>query len=284
MIIDWKKIAREIYDSIKKEVEKLDKKPTLQAILVWNNPASLRYIAQKEKWAKYCWINFDLKHLDENISEDELLKIINYSNNDKNIDWYIAQLPLPKNINEQKIINAISPDKDVDWFNQQNQWKILIWDDSWFVPCTPAWIMEILKSMWVNVAWKIVTVIWKSNIVWKPITALLINAWATVTSCNSKTPSIEEFTKKSDIVVVATWRPWLLKASMINDNTIVIDVWFTVIDNKIYWDTEFETINANWNKITPVPWGVWALTVAMLMNNTLKAYNTSPPPLLKERG
>lgn len=284
MIIDWKKIARKIYDIIKKEVEKMDKKPTLQAILVWNNPSSLRYIAQKEKRAKYCSINFNLKHLDENITEDELLKIINNSNNDKNIDWYIVQLPLPKHINEQKIINAISPEKDVDWFHEQNQWKILIWDKSWFVPCTPAWIMKILESIWEDVAWKIITVVWKSNIVWKPITALLINAWATVISCNSKTPSIEEFTKKSDIVIMATWIPWLLKASMINDKTIVIDVWFTIIDNKIYWDAEFDKIEANGNKITPVPWGVWALTVAMLMSNTLKASTSPQSSPLKERG
>lgn len=273
MIIDWKDIAAKIYENIKNEVEKLEVKPTLWAILVWNNSASLRYINQKQKWAKYIWINFELKKLDENISEEKLLKIIESFNADKNISWYIVQLPLPKNINEQKIIHSINPNKDVDWFHEQNQGKILVWDNSWFVPCTPAWIIEILKSIQVNVEWKIITVVWKSNIVWKPATALLINAWATVISCNSKTPSIEEFTKKSDIVIMAAWRPSLLKKEMINDKTIVIDVWFTIIDWKIHWDACFEEIESNWNMITPVPGWVWALTVAMLMSNTLKAYN-----------
>lgn len=272
MIINWTEIARNIYDNIKKEVEQLEIKPTLWAILVWNNPASIRYIWQKRKWAKFCWINFNLKELDENISEELLLKLIKNFNQDKNISWFIIQLPLPKHINEQKIIHAINPNKDVDWFHEQNQWKILIWDNSWFVPCTPAWIIEILNNIWEKLEWKIITVIGKSNIVWKPITALLINAWATVISCNSKTPSIEEFTKKSDIIIIAAWKPWLLKKEMINKNAIIIDVWFTIIDWKIHWDADFDEINKNWNKITPVPWWVWALTVAILMNNTLKAH------------
>jgi len=272
MIIDWKGIAKKIYDNIKEEIKTLKNKPTLWAILVWNNSSSLRYISQKQKWADYCWINFELKHLNENTSEEELLELLKNFNNNKNISWYIVQLPLPKHINEQKIIHTINPNKDVDWFHEQNQWKILIWDNSWFVPCTPAWIMEIFDSIWEKVEWKIVCVVWRSNIVWKPITALLINAWATVISCNSRTPNIEEFTKKSDIIIMAAWKPWLLKSGMIKKDAIIIDVWFTVIDNKIYWDADFDSIEANWNKITPVPWWVWALTVAMLMNNTLKAY------------
>ena len=272
MIIDWKKIAKKIYDNIKAEVSNLEVKPTLWAILVWNNSASLRYIWQKRKWAKYCSINFELKELDENISELELLNLIDKFNEDKNINWYIVQLPLPKHINEQKIIHSISSKKDVDWFHEQNQWKILIWDNSWFVPCTPAWIIEILKDMWENLEWKIITIVGRSNIVWKPITALLINAWATVISCNSKTPDIKEFTQKSDIIIMAAWKPWLLTKDMIKKDAIIIDVWFTIINDKIYWDACFEEIEKNWNKITPVPGWVWALTVAMLMSNTVKAY------------
>ncbi len=272
MIIDWKKIAQKIYDNIKAEVSILKVKPTLWAILVWDNPASLRYIWQKNKWAEYTWINFNLRILDKNISENELLELIKNFNNDKNISWYIVQLPLPKHISEQNIIHAISPTKDVDWFHEQNQWKVLIWDKSWFIPCTPAWIMEIFKDIWETLEWKIITVIGRSNIVWKPITALLINAWATVISCNSKTPSIAEFTKKADIVILAAWKPWLLSKKMIKKEAIIIDVWFTIINNKIHWDAIFEEIEQNGNKITPVPGWVWALTVAMLMNNTLKAY------------
>ena len=272
MIIDWKNIALNIYDSIKWHVTILKDKPTLWAILVWNNPASLRYIAQKQKWANYTWINFILKKLDENISETDLLKEVNEFNEDKNISWYIVQLPLPKHIDEDLIINSINPEKDVDGFHPINQWKILIWDNTWLVPCTPAWIMNIFESEYIDLIWKVVCVIGRSNIVWKPTTALLINAWATVISCNSKTINIEEFTKKADIVIVAAWKPWLLKEKMLKKWSIIIDVWFTVIDNKIYWDTDTKEIDNGWHKITPVPGWVWALTVAMLMNNTLKAH------------
>jgi methylenetetrahydrofolate dehydrogenase (NADP+)/methenyltetrahydrofolate cyclohydrolase len=272
MIINWTDIALNIYDKIRWEVSILKEKPTLWAILVWDNPSSLRYIRQKQKWAEYTWINFRLVKLEETISEEELLKQIKEFNHNKHISWYIVQLPLPKHIDEKNIINSIKPKKDVDWFHPKNQWKILIWDNSWLIPCTPAWIIEILKSEDIDVVWKVICVIGRSNIVWKPITALLINAWATVISCNSQTKDITNFTKQADIVIVATWQPWLLKENMLKKWSIVIDVWFTVIDHEIYWDAETESIDLAWHKITPVPGWVWALTVAMLMKNTLKAH------------
>ncbi len=273
MIIDWKEIAKNKYDEIKDKVENIKAQLTLLAILVWNNPSSLRYIRQKRKWAEYVGINFKLDHLDENVSEQDLLQKIEQYNKDKNITWIMVQLPLPNHIDNKKIINLINPIKDVDWFNEKNQWKLLIWDDTWLVPCTPSWVMEILRYQKINLAWKIVTVIWKSNIVWKPLTMLLINASATVISCNSKTPNLKQFTKISDVVICAVWKPWLLTLDMINDKTIIIDVWFTVIDDKIYGDADFNEINKSWNHITPVPGWVWPLTVANLMNNTIKSYN-----------
>jgi len=137
--------------------------------------------------------------------------------------------------------------------------------------CTPAWVMKIFESLDQKLEWKQVSVIWKSNIVWKPLIALLINAWATVTSCNSKTKDIKSHTLKSDIVITATWRPGLLTEDMLKRWSTVIDVWFSVIDGKIYGDADFENIERAWHNITPVPGWVWALTVAMLMNNTLQA-------------
>lgn len=275
MLIDWKKIAKKIYDDIKKEVDNLEEKPVLGAILVWKNISSIRYVNQKRKWADYCWIGFKLKELDENISEENLLKEIKEFNLDKKISWYIVQLPLPKEIDENKIIRSIDPKKDVDWFHPENQWKILIWDNSGFVPCTPAWIIEILKSLWVDFSWKNIVVIGRSNIVGKPVANLLINLWATTTVCNSKTKNLEFFTKNADIVIVATWKPWLLDKKNIKKDSIIVDVWFTVIDGKIYGDCETEKIDNFWAKITPVPGWVWALTVSMLMKNTLKANKIS---------
>lgn len=272
MIIDWKKIASWIYDDIKKEVAKLNSKPSLWVILVWDNPSSLKYIEQKRKWATYVWINFKLIKFNENIAEKEVMMTIKDFNDNPNINWFIVQLPLPEQINTTKIINSIHPKKDVDWFHPNNQWKVLLWDLSWFIPCTPAWIMEILKGQNINVEGKVVCVIGKSSIVWKPAISLLMNAWATVISCNSKTKNLERFTTQADIIIVATWRPWLLKANMVKVWAVVLDVWFTVIDWKIYWDADTKLIDLIWSKITPVPGWVWALTVAMLMKNTLKAY------------
>ena len=271
MIIDWKKIASEMYEDLKKEISKLNIKPTLWAVLVWDNPSSLRYINQKKKWADYVWIKFELTKLSENINEDALLSVIDKLNKDDNISGYIVQLPLPDYINSTKVINAINPCKDLDWFHPENQWKVLIWDTTWLVPCTPAGIMKIIKSLEIELEWKVVCVVGRSNIVWKPVSALLINKWATVIACNSKTKNLREYTSKADIVITATWKPKLLSLDMINSNTIVIDVWFTVVWDKVYGDADFENINLVWNKITPVPWWVWSLTVAMLMNNTLKA-------------
>lgn len=271
MIIDWKKIASILYEELRREISKLNRKPTLWVILVWDNASSLRYINQKKKSAEDLWINFELIKLSSNINEVTLLSMVEKLNNDDTISWFMIQAPLPDHIDFNKIMCSIKPEKDVDWFHPENQWKVLIWDNSGMVPCTPAWIIKIIASLEIELEWKIVTVIWRSNIVWKPIAALLINKWATVIVCNSKTKSISNYTQISDIVISATWKPGILSLDMINSNTVVIDVWFTVIWDKIFWDADFENINLVWNKITPVPWWVGSLTVAMLMNNTLKA-------------
>lgn len=273
MIIDWKKISENIYNTLKEEVSQISwEKPTLWAILIWEDSASLRYIKQKRKWADFVWMDFELKQFELSVTQEQLLEFIAWWNKNKKMSGYIVQLPLPKHIDEQKIIHAILPEKDVDWFHPVNQWKVLIWDDTGFAPCTPFGVMWIFDELELNLSWKEVVVIWRSNIVWKPVTAMLINKWATVISCNSRTPDINKFTKTSDIVICATWVPWLLKLENINDKTIVIDVWFTVIDWKIFWDADFDDIHENGNLITPVPGWVWRLTVANLLKNTLKAY------------
>ena len=272
MLINGREIAENIYNELKKEISELSQKPKMAVILVWENSPSMRYIEQKKNWADFVWIDFELINYPTNVSEKEVLGKIKSLNNDEKIHWFMVQLPLPKHINEKKVLNAINPKKDIDWFHPKNQWKVLIWDKTWFVPCTPAWVMEILNYLKINLESKVVTVIWRSNIVWKPTTSLLINAWATVISCNSKTKHLRRYTTISDIVIVAAWKPELLKVDMIKFWWIVIDVWFTVIDGKVYWDADTELINIVWNKITPVPGWVWVLTVCMLMKNVLKDF------------
>lgn len=274
MIIDWKQIASKIYDDIKTEVEALEKKPKLSVILVWDNSASIRYVAQKEKWANYTWIDFELIKFKDTISEKDLINKIEELNKDNSVSWFIVQLPLPKNIDSINILNKISPLKDVDGFHPENQWKIIVNDPTGLAPCTPKWVMEIFKHENIDLKWKNIAIIWSSNIVGKPMASLLMNSWATVTVCNSKTDDISKYTSIANIVITATWIPGIITKDIINDKTIVIDVWFTVIDWKIYWDADFDNIEKNWNLITPVPGWVWALTVALLMKNTLQAYKT----------
>ncbi len=272
-IINWSLLASKIFDELKEELEKLEKKPSLKIILVGEKPSSLVYVNQKKKKAEYIWMDYEKISFDDNITEKELLIEIEKLNNDEKTDWFMVQLPLPKHIDERKVIDSINPKKDVDWFHPENQWKINLLDDSWFQPCTPVWILELLESIDVNVVWKIVTVIWKSNIVWTPISIMLSKMWATVVNCDLNTPDIYKFTKDSDIVISATWVIWLINAEHIKKDSVVIDVWITRgADGKIYWDCDFDSIIKTWAKITPVPGWVWPMTVAMLMKNTLKAY------------
>ncbi len=292
MKINCKEISDDIYEKLSEEICEIEwNKPTLWVILVWNDSASLRYIGQKKKFCEQVGMWFELLELETGVSETTLLEHIKNWNSDNNISGYIVQLPLPQHINEQKVIDSIAPHKDVDWFHPVNQGKILLWDTSWFAPCTPAGVMEILFSESLPfhsiagtpfekgrvdkndfLSGKHAVVIGRSNIVGKPLMAMLVNAWATVTICNSKTPDISVFTKHADIVICATGVPGLLKLEHINDSTIVIDVWFTVTYGKIYGDACFDEIHENGNLITPVPGWPWRLTVAQLLSNTLKAW------------
>ena len=150
MLINGREIAENIYNELKKEISELSQKPKMAVILVWENSPSMRYIEQKKKWADFVWIDFELINYPTNVSEKEVLGKIKSLNNDEKIHWFMVQLPLPKHINEKKVLNAINPKKDIDWFHPKNQWKVLIWDKTWFVPCTPAWVMEILNYLKIN--------------------------------------------------------------------------------------------------------------------------------------
>lgn len=272
MILDWKAIAAEIYDEIEAEIQGLQTPPKLGVILVGNNPASLKYIEQKERTAKKIWIDFELFQLEEFILEEQLVEKIKELNNDPSISGFLIQLPLPVHLSKQSILRSISPKKDVDGFHPVNHGKLLLWDTDWFTACTPTGILELFKHQDLDLSWKNIVVIGRSNIVWKPLTLMLINAWATVVSCNSKTKDITHFTRNTDIVISATWVAELIWKDDIWDNTIIIDVGCNYVDWKMLWDCKFKEIHANGNLITPVPWWVGPMTVAILMKNTLKAH------------
>ncbi|MCH2188576.1 bifunctional 5,10-methylenetetrahydrofolate dehydrogenase/5,10-methenyltetrahydrofolate cyclohydrolase [Candidatus Gracilibacteria bacterium] len=264
-------IAGNIYAHIQNEIQSLHIQPSLVAVLVGNNPASLRYIEQKKKWAETVGIQFTLKHFEIDISQKELEAEIHKINTHPDIHGCIVQLPLPNHIDSLSIISTLSPKKDVDGFHPENQGKTVIGDDSGMIPCTPAGIMHIFADQNISLSGKKVAILGRSNIVGKPLTNLLINAGATVVSCNSQTPDITLYTKDADIIVLATGNPGLLRADMISKEAIIIDVGFSVINGKICGDADFENISKNGNLITPVPGGVGPLTVAFLMKNTLEA-------------
>lgn len=268
MILDWKKIAWEIYDDLKNKIQKIDTPPTLWVILVWDSQTpSLRYIDQKKKFSEKVGINFILKHVNENISEKDLIAEVEKFNNSDRISWYIIQLPLPKHIDSLEVTKHIDPKKDLDGFHPLNQGKIMIWDTSWFAPCTPAGIMKIFSYYNIELSGKKVVVLWRSNIVGKPVMNMLVNSGATVSSCNSQTPNISEYTKNADIIISATGQAGIISANMVHKNAVIIDVGFSVLNEKLVWDCDYDWLIAQGNSITPVPWGVGPMTVAMLMNN-----------------
>lgn len=271
MKIDGKKMAERIYSQLEIDVKNSRKKPVLAAVLVWDNAGSLRYIGQKKKFAQQVGIDFKLIQLKYNTTQIELENKVKELNNDNNIDGYIVQLPLPNQIDSKKIIELIDPTKDVDGFHPVNVWKVLIWDSTGFIPCTPAGVMHMFAELETPLIWKKVTIVWRSNIVWKPLAALLINHGATVTVCNSHTPDIKKYTTDSDVVIMATGQKHLLHVDMVKIGTTVIDVGFSVENGKIYGDADYEILEKVGNIITPVPGWVGPLTVAMLMKNTVKA-------------
>jgi methylenetetrahydrofolate dehydrogenase (NADP+)/methenyltetrahydrofolate cyclohydrolase len=278
-LIDGKKISAEIKAEIKKEIETIekldDRVPGLAVVLVGENPASKVYVGSKEKTCKALGMHSEKYVLPEDTSEEELLNLIDKLNKKEEINGILVQLPLPKHIEEKKVIHAISPEKDVDGFHPENVGKLLIGDDT-FKSCTPYGVMELLKRTGIEVMGKDVAIVGRSNIVGKPLAALLINESATVTVCHSRTKDLKEVTKRADIIIVAVGREKFLKEDMVKEGAVVIDVGINRdSEGKLCGDVDFEGVSKKASYITPVPGGVGPMTIAMLMKNTLKAYKMS---------
>ncbi len=272
MILDWKKLAQNIYWDLKEKIKKLERAPRLGVILVGDSSASLRYIWQKKKFCEKIGMSFRLFQLPASVSEKQLLLQVKNLNHDPSISGYIIQLPLPEHIDSLRIIRNIDPKKDVDGFHPENIGKMMIGDLTGFHPCTPAGVMKIFSEYEISLRWKNVVVLGQSNIVWKPMAIMCIHAWASVISCNHSTPDISLYTKNADIVISATWKAHLLNTANIKKNTLVIDVGFSIIEKKIYGDADTEKLLEQWNSVSPVPGGVGPMTVAMLLTNTYLAH------------
>ncbi len=284
-IIDGVAIAKEIREGIKKEVQELKEKhgitPGLVTILVGENPASVSYVTAKQKTAHELGFYSVQENLPENVSEDELLKLIEKYNNDPKIHGILVQLPLPKHIDENKVIFAIDPKKDVDGFHPVNVGKMVIGLPC-FLPCTPHGILVLLDKAGCQVDGAEVVVIGRSNIVGKPVANLLLQKRkpvgnATVTICHTGTKDIAFHTKRADILIVAAGRPKVVTADMVKPGVVVIDVGVNRIGTtpegkpKLCGDVDFDSVKEVASAITPVPGGVGPMTITMLMKNTLES-------------
>lgn len=272
-LIDGKAISASVKQRVAKEVAEVKEKGIsvcLVVIIVGDDPASKVYVANKKKACEALGIISREYALPEDTSEEQLLGLIDELNNDREVNGILCQLPLPRQLNEQRIINAISPLKDVDAFHPQNVGHIMIGDYS-FLPCTPAGIMEMLKSDGVEVSGKRCVVIGRSNIVGKPMAMLLLQANGTVTVCHSKTRGLKEICREADILVSAVGKAGFVTADMVKPGAVVIDVGMNRENGKLCGDVDFAAVEPIAAAITPVPGGVGPMTIAMLMRNTLTA-------------
>ena len=285
-ILDGKNIANDIFDEIKIEVSQLYKskfkKPHLVAILVGNNGASQTYVNAKVKACEYVGFKSTLIHLEDSISEYDLLSKINEINKNNSIDGLIVQLPLPDHISEKKVTESISPSKDVDGFHPENLGKMVL-NYPTFLPATPAGILELLKRNNISTSGKHCVVVGRSNIVGLPISILMGKnnkiGNCTVTITHSRTKNIKEITKSADILIVALGKAEFISSEMIKKGVCIIDVGITRVKSdftksgwKLLGDVNFDSVKDKCSYITPVPGGVGPMTIAMLLKNTLKSF------------
>ena len=270
-LINGKEVAEHIKLQVKDEIESLGLKPALAVIVVGDNPASKVYVNNKKKACKAVGIESIEYTLPENTTEDELLNVIDYCNISRCIHGILVQLPLPRHINENKIIERILPEKDVDGFTAINTGKL--WQgEECLLPCTAIGIIKMLDYYGYDIAGMNCVVVGRSNIVGKPVAALLLERNATVTICHSKTQNLSDITSKADILIVAVGKPKFITWEMVKQDAIVIDVGINRYENsKLCGDVDFEDVKDKVSAITPVPGGVGPMTISMLMKNTLEA-------------
>ncbi len=274
VLLNGKEFSLKFKDSLKEKVDLLKEKygvtPGLAVVIIGNDPASQIYVSNKIKGAEYVGIKSFTVRLDENVSqkqaEEEVLKLANNGE----VDGIIVQLPLPKKFDTQSILAKIPVHKDVDGLCSQNLGKLLAGEDA-LISCTPNGIIELLKGYGVDFTGKHAVVIGRSNMVGKPMAVLLQKENCTVTACHSKTKDISHFTKQADIVVVAIGKDRFLKADMVKEGAIVVDVGMNRVDGKLYGDVDFENLKDKCSFITPVPGGVGPMTVTMLLYNSYVA-------------
>ena len=279
MLMDGKELAKEIKAKIKAEIDDIKKKhninPMVATILVGDNPASQVYLNSQIKSYQDLGIGVQKYFFSEEISEAYLLNLIDKLNKDTEVDGIMINLPLPPQINATKVLNSIKLIKDVDGFKAENLGLLFQNNESFTSPSTPAGIMALIEKYNIDLEGKDVVVVGSSNIVGKPIAALILNSRGTVTICNIYTKNLAEKTKNADILISAVGKAKLITEDMVKEGAVVIDVGINRVNGKLEGDVDFENVQKKASHITPVPGGVGALTVAMLLSNILKSFKAN---------
>lgn len=273
-ILDGRTVSQSILESVGRDVKNLKGKgilPKLVIILVGENPASLSYVSQKEKASNSTGILCDLVKLSEKETTTEsLVSLIEKLNDDKTVHGILVQLPLPPKISVSLVTRAIDPAKDVDGFHAYNIGKMFIsCEFERLVPCTPAGVIKLLEYYKLPIAGQNIVIVGRSNLVGKPLAAMLINRSATVTVCNSKTKNLGKFTSEADVLISAVGKPKLITKDMVKAGAVLIDVGTVKFENKLVGDMDSENLKEIASYISPVPGGVGPMTVACLMENVL---------------
>lgn len=284
-LIDGKKIAEEIKSNLAKEMAAIidagENPPHLSAILVGNDPASETYVASKEKACKSIGFTSSVYRLPEDITQEKLIEVIDFLNNDDEVNGFIVQLPLPKHIDTDYVLQKINPEKDVDGFHPVNIGRMVLGLPA-YLPATPAGIMMLLEKMNIKTEGKHCVVVGRSNIVGTPVSLLMSRKSnpgnSTVTLCHSKTENLEEICKQADILIVAIGIPGFIKENMVKKGAVVIDVGIHRIEDEsekgyhLMGDVDYDRVASKCSYITPVPGGVGPMTIIGLLLNTLKSY------------
>ena len=274
ILIDGKELAKKTRQNLKLECDELKKEginPKLAVIMVGDNPASKVYVKNKSKACQEVGIEYEEYLLDSNIKQEELIKLIKKLNEDKTINGILLQSPIPNGLDINEAFRTIDYKKDVDGFHPMNVGKLALGQDT-FVSCTPYGVMRMFEEYNIDLCGKNVVILGRSNIVGKPLSQCCLNKNATVTICHSKTQNTKKITKEADIVIAAIGKPKFITQDMVKDGAVIIDVGINRDENgKIVGDVDFENVKEKASYITPVPGGVGPMTIAMLINNVIKA-------------
>ena len=273
-LIDGRAVAKALKEEIAQRTQAMIAQgvtPHLAVVLVGEDPASQVYVRNKENGCIKAGIRSTVIRLEEDCTQQELEETVKRLNADASVDGILVQLPLPKHLNEASVLRLIDPDKDVDGFHAMNSGRLMNGQPG-FVPCTPLGVMKLLEAYGIDPAGKHAVVIGRSNIVGKPMAMLLLRANATVTICHSRTQNLADITRQADILVAAVGRADFVTADMVKAGAAVIDVGINRVDGKIVGDVDFDAVSGVAGYITPVPGGVGPMTIAMLLKNTVQAW------------